>query len=359
MKKYELVENWIKDGIRSARFLPGDQLPSEAQISAELSVARNSVRRAIANLNAQGYTETRKGIGTFCLAPGHATNGSRDVGLLCFATSVYIFPVLVGGVQAALNHKGFHLLLNQTACDIETERSMLTAFRERGVAGVILEPAFRGSGQGNTDLLLDFIHTGVPVVLLDNDLGGEEFNAVLMDDEAGGRIAASYLHEHGHRRIAMVFDADYPPKIRRKDGALELLRDRGVGVPPEWLISYRAPYTAGTLRESVRAVLSDRSDRPSAFFCTSDEEAAEVIAIADEAGLQVPEDLSVMGFDDSPLATHGRVPLTTVEHPTAYMGEVATAILIQCISNPDVRSKTITTIRPRLVERESVLDLRS
>ena len=106
MKKYEIVENWVKTGLESGLFLPGDQLPSESEICDQLGLARNSVRQALSNLNAQGLVETRKGLGTFCLAPGHAVSGSRDVALICLHSSQYIFSDLVTGVQGFSNVPG-------------------------------------------------------------------------------------------------------------------------------------------------------------------------------------------------------------------------------------------------------------
>ncbi|MFW5683795.1 MAG: substrate-binding domain-containing protein [Spirochaetota bacterium] len=358
MKKYEIVENWIKSALLSGRFLPGDQLPSESQICEELGVARNSVRQALGNLNAQGFVETRQGVGTFCLAPGHSTSGSRDVALLCFSTSTYIFPELVTGVESTLTRAGYHLLLSQTSCDAATERDILIGLRERGVAGIILQPAF-GAEFTNADVVRDLIHAGVPVVLVDNAFADSEFSSVIMDDGAGGRLAASHLWERGHRDIAITYDADYLPKIRRSDGALAFLGERGVEIPRKWRVSYHAPHVSEILQAELRTVLGTSGKRPTAFCCSSDEEAMDVAAVAQEFGIGVPDQLSIVGFDNSRLATNGRVPLTTIDHPTQYMAELATTLLVHSIRYPDVFARTATTLEPRLVNRNSVLDLRS
>lgn len=359
MKKYEIVEHWIKSGINSGRFLSGDQLPSEAQISEELSVARNSVRQALRNLNAQGFVETRPGIGTFCLAPGHSGNGSRDVALICFSTSQYIFPELVSGVQNSLTRHGYHMLLSQTACNSVIERDILVRLQERGVAGIVLEPSFGDNGFANADIVRDVVNAGIPVVLVDNAYPDGEFSAVTMDDTGGGRLAASHLFERGHRDIGITYDADYLPKIKRKNGAVALLSERGVRIPEEWQICYPSPHESGFLQKKVRRVLTAGGRRPTAFCCSSDEEAMDVVAVAQELGLRVPEDISAVGFDNSALATHGRVALTTVDHPTHYMAELATSLLVHEVRYPNVLSRTVSIVRPRLINRNSVLDLRS
>jgi len=359
VKKYEIVENWVKTGMQSGRFLPGDQLPPESQISAELSVARNSVRQAIGNLNAQGFVETRQGVGTFCLAPAHAATGSRDIALICFSTSQYIFPDLVNGVQATLNRTGYHMILSQTACDAKIEREMLLGLRDRGIAGIVLEPSFGGDGFSNADVVRDLVDTGVPVVLVDNATPDEDFSSITMDDYAGGRLAASHLYERGHRDIGIVFDSDYLPKIRRRNGAVECLAERGIEVPQGWHVSYRTPHNSDAVQSQIRTCLTASDSRPTAFCCSSDDEAMDVIAAATEAGLSVPDDISIVGFDNATLASHGRIGLTTIDHPTRYIAELATNLLLHSIRHPEIVSSTITSVRPRLVSRNSVRDLRS
>ncbi|MFO8039161.1 MAG: substrate-binding domain-containing protein [Sodalinema sp.] len=338
MKKYEIDEEWVKTGMQSGRFLPADQLPSESQISAELSIARNSVRQALGNLAAQGFVETRQGVGTFCLAPAHAATGSRDIALICFSTSQYIFPDLVNGVQATLNRTGYHMILSQTACDAKVEREMLLGLRDRGIAGIVLEPSFGDDGFSNADVVRDLVDAGVPVVLVDNATKDDEFSSITMDDFAGGRHAASHLYERGHRDIGIVHDSDYLPKIRRRNGMVELLTERGVEVPEEWQVSYRSPHSSLAVQARVRSALSVPDHRPTAFCCSSDDEAMDVMAAATELGLRVPEDISIVGFDNATLASHGRVGLTTIDHPTRYIAELATNLLLHSIRYPEAPS---------------------
>lgn len=360
MKKYEIVEEWIKTGMRNGRFLLGDQLPSESQISTELSVARNSVRQALSNLNSQGFVETRQGVGTFALAPAHAASGSRDIALLCFSASQYIFAELVNGVQSALNRSGYHMILNQTECDPRTEREMLLALRDRGIAGIILEPAFGSEGFTNADIVRDLVNAGVPVILVDNaNTDDDEFSSVTIDDEAGGWLAASHLYERGHRAIGITYDNAYLPKIRRKIGMLNLLSERAVAVPPEWQVSYHSPHSSPVLQARIKAAIQDPSHRPTAFCCSSDDEAMDVIAAAEELGLRIPEDISLVGFDNSTMAQQGRIPLTTVDHPTRYMAELAANFVVHSVRYPSVINRHTSVVRPRLVSRTSVLDLRS
>lgn len=354
MTKYQIVEQWIKDGLQSGRLKPGDRLPSEAELVSQFSVARNSVRQALNNLSAKGYVETRKGVGTFCLALDNVHNRSRDIGLLCYSSTTYIFPELIAACSSVLNRAGYHLLLNQTEADLQTERKMLQSFLGRGVAGILIEPVFSGEGTGNRDTLLELIAEGVSVVLLDNCFSDTELSYVALDDKAAGRIAASHLLHHGHRRIAVTYTAGYYPKLLRRDGALEAFAENGVTVPDDWLVSYEGLHTPDVVRRQAADILSAAGERPTAFFCSSDEEAIDVAHAVEALGMSIPDDVSIVGIDNSNPGRRIGLGLTTVDHPTRYMAELATSLLVQSIRYPDVTVRSSTLVQPRLIERNSV-----
>jgi DNA-binding LacI/PurR family transcriptional regulator len=96
---------------------------------------------------------------------------------------------------------------------------------------------------------------------------------------------------------------------------------------------------------------------PSAFICTSDEEAMELYRVAGARGLRIPQDLSVISFDNSSLADLPGISLTSVDHPGQYMGELAVQLLLERLLNPGIASTTTSLVTPRLVERGSVLEI--
>jgi GntR family transcriptional regulator of arabinose operon len=352
MNSYKKIEDWITSEITQGRIRVGDKLPSESELCERFSVSRHTVRIALSNLAAVGWTDSRKGIGTFCAL--RDSKLSMDIGLVCFFSGSYIFPRIARGCDQIAHRNGFHLVLNQSEYDLAKEREILAKLIKRGLDGIIVEPVYSGEGPSNVDLLEELERQGTPVVLLDNDYPGHAFTRVAMDDTAGGRLVARHLWEKGHRAIGIVADQAYRPKRLRRDGAAAALAELGAAPRGEWMIGYEGPGPAGRAFAALDAFFARGGERPTAFICTSDEEAMELFKAAERHGLKIPRDLSVISFDNAEIAELPGISLSSVDHPGVYMGELATQLLIERILNPGIASQTVSLIAPRLVERDSV-----
>ena len=355
MNRYQQIEEWVTTQIRQGDLRIGDKLPSESEFCSRFGVSRQTVRIAMRNLAAAGWTETRKGIGTFCAMRDRRL--THDIGLVCYFTGSYIFPRISRGCDQIAHRNGFHLLLNQSEYDLAKEREILARLRKRGVDGIIIEPVYDGEGPSNADLLEEVEREGTPVVLLDNCFRDRPFSRVCMDDAAGGRLAAAHLAEKGHRRVGILYDRSYFPKRLRREGAVAELAARGAEPHPEWVIGYDGPAPAGRALAAMDAFFARDGVQPTAFICTSDEEAMELYKAADRHGISIPRDLSVASFDNAHLAELPGIGLTSVDHPGQHMGELATQLLLDRILNPGIAARTVSLIAPRLVERISVRNL--
>ncbi|WP_455381528.1 GntR family transcriptional regulator [Salinispira pacifica] len=354
MTKYERVETWIRDRIVGGDLLPGEKLPSEKQLSQQFGMSRNAVRQALHNLAHEGLVETLKGIGTFCRSPVAKSKLHNTIGFVCFFSGSYIFPDILRGCDHVLYRRGFHVLLNQSEYDARKERQILEALRRRGVDGILLEPVYGGAGSENADLLADFERSGIPVVLIDGCLPDYDFSCVSLDDAAGGYRAAQHLWERGHRRIGGFYQEDYVVKVARMDGVRRFLREQGVEPDPRWFAGFKGQGPSSEAEKAAAGFLDGGAPRPTALVCGNDEEALVLIRRAESLGLQVPDDLSIVGFDNSNIAQLDRVSLTSVDHPSFMMGEMATNILLERVFHPEQRFVTRTVLTPELVERRSV-----
>jgi GntR family transcriptional regulator, arabinose operon transcriptional repressor len=350
--KHSQVRQWILDSIKAGRIVPGDRLPSESELCKKFDASRSSVRQALTTLAGEGWLKSQRGVGTFCAMKDRAL--TMDIGLICYHSSSYIFPRIARGCDQIAHRRGFHILLNQSEYDLRKEEEILRKLHKRGVDGIIIEPVFDGKNPSNLPLIGEIARGGTPFVLLDNYYHSPEYTYVAMDDREGGRLVASYLWEKGHRRISILYDGRYLPKIQRKDGALAYLADAGVPIREDWVLSYEGPIPAGHALRILDSFLGMGGDVPSAFICTSDEEAMELYKAAEKHGIKIPQDLSVISFDNSSLAELPGISLTSVDHPGQYMGELATQLLLEKILNPMIASKTTSLVAPRLVERGSV-----
>jgi len=353
--KYKQIREWIRESIESCHFRPGDKLPSESELCRQFDVSRNSVRQAIKILVNEGWLESKKGIGTFCLLKTRQL--TNDIGLICYFSGSYIFPRISTGCDQIAHRNGFHILLKQSEFDYEKERQILIELQKRGVDGIIISPYYSGNGLSNQDLLLAMEESGTPVVLIDNYFPDSSFTRIAMDDLAGGRLVAKHLWDKGHRRIGILSDADYYPKQMRKQGALEFLEEMKADVREYWLLDFKGPAPSGRAFALVDSFFSSGKELPSAFICTNDEESIDLYKAAAKHGLKIPENLSVISFDNSNLSELPGIALTSVDHPGQYMGELATRIILERIQNPEVVCQTTSLIQPKLIERSSVREI--
>lgn len=356
MKKYEMIAKWVKEEIGSGNLHPGDKIPSESELTKKFSVSRNAVRQALDLLSKEGITETLKGIGTFCRSKSVNNQHSMNIGFICFFSDSYIFPKMIQGCSKILFNEGYQLMLNQSEYNLKKEREILQKLREKKVDGIIIEPVYSGSGESNIDMLINIQEEGIPVILLDNEFPQHNFSSIRMDDQTGGFQAAEYLWNMGHRDIGIFYQQDYLAKIRRKEGALQFLKSRGMDSENIMQIGFTGQGEKSTAYKMARQIFQSQSI-PTAFICSNDEDALHLIRLAEKKGYQVPGDISIISFDNSETAQLEQISLTSFEHPSAYIGHLAAKALLEQIQNPEIGIKMNTVIAPRLLKRKSVKKL--
>jgi DNA-binding LacI/PurR family transcriptional regulator len=192
---------------------------------------------------------------------------------------------------------------------------------------------------------------GVPVVLLDTT--GRGVPAVVTDDVEGGRLATRHLLALGHERIAFIGDDPDNPLgftagTAREAGYRETMADAGVKVPAGYVC--HGPHVRAVARRLTEALLA-RRDRPTAVFASSDVQALGVLEAARAAGVDVPGDVSVVGFDD--VEVSGYSGLTTVRQPLFESGKVAARILLEALGDGRVPEPREHRLGLELVERST------
>ena len=198
---------------------------------------------------------------------------------------------------------------------------------------------------------MDFImNEGIPCVVILHHLKAMPVSSVTVDNRKAGEEVVYYLHTLGHRDIATITGhLRTPCGIDRLDGYLRAMKAKDLEVKPHFV--QRGDYTGASAREPARLLLTHQ-DRPTAIFAASDEMAVTTIDVAQELGLRVPEDLSIMGFDDSPIATFAKVPLTTVSQPLSRVGELSTELLADLITKKQQRQVNML-LGTKIIERRS------
>ncbi|MFI7074804.1 LacI family DNA-binding transcriptional regulator [Micromonospora sediminicola] len=281
--------------------------------------------------------ETRERVESAARQLGYAANGlarglrlqrSHTLGLLSdvIATTPHAGRIILGAQETA-SARGFVLMLLTTGGDPEVERREIQALAQHRVDGVLYATMYHREVELPDEL------RPMPVVLLDASSGDSTVPSVVPDETGGGRVAVQELLDAGHRRIGFVTNTDDIPATRgRLRGYQEALRGAGVPFRPELVLAEVSDTHGG--HRAARALL-DRPDRPTALFCFNDRMAMGAYRAATELGLRIPDDLSVIGFDNQELIAEGLFPgLTTVALPHYEMGAWAVETMVEMLDQP-------------------------
>ncbi|GAA1362454.1 LacI family DNA-binding transcriptional regulator [Streptomyces beijiangensis] len=248
---------------------------------------------------------------------------SRIVALLVLDMGNPFFVDVARGAERAARKAGLGVMVCNSDQNAAEEADYLALFAEQRVAGVLVTPA---DPTGRS--LEAFARHSIPFVLVDRVASGAASCAVSVDDVQGGALAVRHLVAAGHRSIAYVSG---PPELRqiqdRREGALTALAD--AGLPAEALVeiaTHRLDVAAG---RDAGARLVGLSPRPTAVFCANDLLALGVLQSLYAAGVKVPQDMAIVGYDDIEFAAAAAVPLTSVRQPAALMGRMAAELLLE------------------------------
>ncbi len=242
--------------------------------------------------------------------------------------------------------KGIGVAAERARCDLLlhiTDGSTLPS--SAAVAGILFVDIY-----GCEDLLDRVLEEHLPAVVLNHYVEELPVSCIAVDNRAAAERVVEYLARLGHREIATITgDLKTQAGLDRLDGFVRALKARGLPVKDGY-IRY-GDFGLPSARVGTEALLA-MSDRPTALFVASDEMALEAMNIALSQGVRIPEELSIVGFDDNPSAAHGRVPLTTVRQPLSDMGRLGLEVLLEQIKGAK-RSPSKRLLPTELVERQS------
>ncbi|MCG0239824.1 MAG: LacI family transcriptional regulator [Firmicutes bacterium] len=255
---------------------------------------------------------------------------------------------LVRGMEAEAAAHGYHIVLACSDLSIAQEVRYIGLFRERQVDGLIYT-----SGTVTPELQQAFAELGRPVVLAATTVTGPgpALPAVLVDSYAGARLAMEHVLSLGHRRVACLIGSLQDPiaGLPRWQGYRDAAAARGVEIPPEYVVD--AGFRLEAAYEATVRLLRLRP-RPTAVVAASDLMAIGAMGAAADRGLRVPEDLTVVGFDNIRLAAVVRPALTTVAQPMHEIGARAVSRLLQVLAG-EQPEPLVDWIAPRLIVRGS------
>ncbi|MFF9319325.1 LacI family DNA-binding transcriptional regulator [Streptomyces sp. NPDC014735] len=272
---------------------------------------------------------------------------SRIVALLVLDMGNPFFVDVARGAERAARDAGLGVMVCNSDQSPSEEAEYLGLFAEQRVCGVLVTPA-DPTGRN----LEAFRRHGIPYVLVDRVASGADVCAVSVDDVRGGVLAVGHLLSSGHRSVAYVSGPDDLQQIRdRREGALSALAD--AGLPSEALVEIPCDRLDVTAGRDAGARLLGLAPRPTAVFCANDLLALGVLQALYAAGVRVPQDVALVGYDDIEFAAAAAVPLTSVRRPAAVMGRMAAELLLEEADAGGTHEHRSVVLRPELVVRAS------
>jgi len=277
---------------------------------------------------------------------------ARIIGLIALDVRNPFFTELARGAEDAARAHDRLLILCNSDENADQERRYLDVLEEQRVLGVLISPVDEAS-----EVLDGLRARGTAIVLLERQR--RDYCSVRVDDISGGTMAAEHLLDLGHRKLAFVTAplaiAQYQARLT---GAHRALAARGLS------ISSCATVEVGSLGTMAEGHLASRllsSEHPevTGVICGNDLLALGLIAGLSRLGIRVPEQVSVIGYDDIELAQQSALPLTTVRQPKAELGRVATELLLDEAVRPRSHSHRQIVFEPELVQRATTRRIRS
>jgi len=332
-----------------------NQRPTIDDVANEAGVSIATVSRVL-NKNARVASKTIERVQTAIDSLNYqpqaaarilASRKTNTIGLLLPEISGHFFFPMILGIEGSAHKNGYNLLVHSAVRSEKQYQGQLPL----------------GLGEHNTDGLIIFTHSlnenelcrlhdlGLPMILLhQSPPDGLIIPNVTFENKEGSRQLVEHLiEEHGYRKIVFVAGPEeHEDSYWREMGYLEALQAHNISVDP--LLKLNGNFEALKAKEAVSRLINSGTDLD-AIFAADDESASGAMMALREAGLRIPEDIAVVGFDDTQLALHLSPPLTTVHAPIEQAGRQAVVQLIQLINGKD--ADAVTLLSTELVIRQS------
>lgn len=349
--RYQRIQKHIERLITERKVRAGERIPSERTLACQFGVSQMTVNRAIQELVRAGVLVRRVGSGTY-------VRHREAHGQVASTTSVVMVPPFTEHLEEDTYLRWpFHALQDRARADrfaLVVESALYDGYeqlveRNAGSGFVFLIP----QEAGYATLYRLFIR-GVPFVVLGASWKDAPFPCVDSDNIGGAKTAVNYLRRLGHERIAYVNGKESATNCRdRLQGYFHAMDEHGIPVQEDWIVRPNSNWRLSeTSRQQITALLL-RREAVTALFCAGYYLTLEVLNLVHTLRLRVPEDVSIVSFDDPPSAAHLHPPLTVVRQPLYAMGVRAVERLFEVMRTPHRVEPGVEYLPVELVVRAS------
>lgn len=324
-------------------------------IAKKSNVSIATVSRVINNKSEGVSVSTRKrildvidecGYKPNAMARGLVTKKTKTIGLIIPDITNPFFPEIARGAEDGASTKGYNVFLCNSDDSIEKENEYISALKEKCVDGIILTT----SASSNQEHVLSLMNSDLPIIIIDEGLDSMDTDipGVFVDNFEGGYLAAKHLIDLGHKKIACITG---PLNLKddrdRLEGYKKALMDAKINIDSSIILQGNYKIAGGV--ENTKKLLDKDI---TAIFACNDLMAYGSYQVLKSAGYKIPDDISIVGFDDVQLSAMLDPALTTIKQPAYEMGLESAKMIIKLIEGKNIRKKIIK-FKPNLVVRKS------
>ncbi len=357
LSKHAAISEWIKENVINGNFAVGEKIPSENELASRFGFSRQTVRQAIGTLVAEGILLREQGSGTYVSKPIKNSSNIKTmrVGVITTYLDDYIFPSIIHGIEEVLTDNDYTLSLGITHNKPADEENCLQQMMQSGVDGLIIEGTKSALPNSNENLYNILREKNIPTVFINGYYSGYSDSYIVMDDVKAGGMLIDLLIQNGHTHIGGIFKSDDVQGLKRYEGILKTAKANNIVMDDTSIIWYTTEDFQYLFDGNFDKIVLDRLKGITAMVCYNDQVASALLRLLKRNGLTVPDDVSLVSFDNSFLAKQMVCNLTSIIYPSKKIGRLAAQLLLKCMNNPLLSEKII--LEPSIKVRDSIKNL--
>lgn len=362
---YQQITNDLKQQITSGKLKSNEKLPTEIELAQQYNVSKITSKKALDELKGDGLVYSKRGSGTFVSnfektffeterRQNSLSNNSKEISMLLpFETTLGNILNVVNSTSKVLNKNGFTLRIYNTKSHSEYEKMLITKLYNNGSAGIIYYPSQDNS---NLDILYKLYLNNFPIVLIDKYFPTIPINYVVSDNFTAGYNATEYLIKLGHKKISFISDAALETASSVRDryfGYCNALKTYGLEINCDFAI-FNVVIRSDTPFWNIYKTFLEKivQSNVTAIFAINDTVASLLAQIATSIDLKIPDDISIIGFDNTSFESYCPISLTTIKQDFEQMGSIVANIIISSFKKEEHPYHNVK-LETQLIERSS------
>lgn len=353
---YIAITETLKNEITFGHYQVNQQLPTERELINRFHSTRYAVRKALTELQNEHLIYKIQGSGMFIQdwnKKWQVNPKSKTIGLICTHIADYIFPKIISQIDTVIDPKGYSLLIANTHNYPKTERSNLIKMLDLQVAGLIVEPSESAKPCQNADIYRRIAKSKIPLLFINAEYPEFNFPAITNSDRESEEELINYLLHKGHKNILGIFQTDDLQGVERMKGFIQAYQNNDANLANSNLIMFSSHDSFSIISQKIDDYLTS-SQPPTAIACYNDELALLVTDKLKKKNIRIPQDVSIVGFDNFDSAAYLNPSLTTMNYQRTSVGEEAGKGILALI---DGKKFTSVVHHPQLKLRDSVISL--